>query len=352
MTPVATGRVWQNARVLPAPALLSVRRLKVQYPIAPAWPWQAAGRIQAVDDLHFNLHAGETLGIVGESGCGKSTLARALVGLQRVTAGGIVYRGQDLAPLDDAGWRPYRREIQMIFQDPAASLDPRMTVGEIIAEPLELLCPELEAIERQSRVTQLLNRVGLPEFHGRYPHEISGGQCQRVGIARALIVQPKILICDEPVSALDLSVQAQIITLLSELQREQGLAMIFIAHDLAVVRHLSHRVLVMYLGKVMEQAPAADLFKHPRHPYTRALLASAPSSVPRRAGAPRRTVLEGDLPSPADPPSGCVFRTRCPMADAMCARQAPHLRRVSASGYAACHYLEQSAAGSEQTVLA
>jgi oligopeptide transport system ATP-binding protein len=328
--------------------LLSVRRLKVHYPQGGTLPWTRQAPVRAVDDVHFNLYPGETLGIVGESGCGKSTLARALVGLQPVTSGGIAYEGRDLAKLDESGWRALRREIQMIFQDPLASLDPRMTIGEIVAEPLTALCPELDESARKKRVAEMLDHVGLSARHiNRYPHEFSGGQCQRVGIARALIVRPKILICDEPVSALDVSVQAQIINLLAQLQREHGLSLLFIAHDLAVVRHISHRVLVMYLGRVMEQATRDDLFAQPRHPYTRALLASAPEATRQAARNRTRTVLEGELPSPADPPSGCVFRTRCPIADSLCAREVPYLRHAGGSSHAACHYVQGAAAAAE-----
>ncbi len=324
-----------------APAqLLSVRRLKVYHPLPQPWPWSAPGFVKAVEDVHFNLHAGETLGIVGESGCGKSTLARALAGLQPVTSGGISYGPHDLARLTREAWRPLRREIQMVFQDPIASLDPRMTIGESVGEPLLALQPELGAAERQRRVLEMLERVGLSAAQAqRYPHEFSGGQCQRAGIARALIVKPKILICDEPVSSLDVSVQAQIINLLRELQREQALTMIFIAHDLAVVRHLSHRVLVMYLGRIVEQASTQELFGHPRHPYTRALLASVPGN-PLNLDAS----AEGELPSPLEPPSGCVFRTRCPIADTHCAADIPHLRRLGRTHYAACHYVQAQSA--------
>ncbi|MBI2383113.1 MAG: ATP-binding cassette domain-containing protein [Gammaproteobacteria bacterium] len=326
----------------PAPVkpILSVRRLKVHYPLPRQWPWEREGVVRAVDDVHFNLYPGETLGIVGESGCGKSTLARALVGLQPVGAGGIAYGAHDLARLPADAWRPLRRDIQMVFQDPVASLDPRMTIGESVAEPLRALQPELGEIERGARVARMLERVGLSAAHAnRYPHELSGGQCQRAGIARALILRPKILVCDEPVSALDVSVQAQIVNLLRELQREYGLSLIFIAHDLAVVRHVAHRVLVMYLGRVMEQASCDELFAQPRHPYTRALLAAVPSAEPDGAQSHPRTLLEGELPSPAVPPSGCVFRTRCPIADTHCAREAPYLRRVGATAHAACHYV-------------
>ena len=327
----------------PAPrAVLSVRRLTIEFPLAGPWPWSHGGLLRAVDDLHFDLQPGEALGIVGESGCGKSTLARALVGLQRPTSGGIVLGGRDVARMDDAAWRPLRREIQMVFQDPLASLDPRMTIAASIEEPLRALRPDLDAAAREARVAEVIRRVELePELAQRYPHELSGGQCQRAGIARALAVEPKVLVCDEPVSALDVAVQAQILKLLAGLQRERQLALIFISHDLAVVKQLCQRVLVMYLGRVMEQASAAELFGRARHPYTRALLAAVP-------GAKGATALEGELPSPSDPPSGCVFRTRCPMADELCAREEPHLRKVGESSYAACHFVQDPSAGAPQ----
>ena len=314
--------------------LLAVRRLKIHYKLESPWPWMRPGWLKAVDGVDLNLADGETLGIVGESGCGKSTLARALAGLQPVTGGGIEYQGRNITKLDEVGWRPLRREIQMVFQDPLASLDPRMTIGASIAEPLEALYPEVGRTERESRVRAMLEKVGLSgALYNRYPHEFSGGQCQRVGIARALIVRPRVLICDEPVSALDVSVQAQIVNLLGDLQVEYGLSMIFIAHDLAVVRHISRRVLVMYLGKVMEQASRDALFASPVHPYTRALLAA----VPGTSGAKRET-LEGEIPSPANPPQGCVFVTRCPISDAHCARHAPTLTRAVHGGFSACHF--------------
>ena len=333
---------------VPAPSrpILSVRRLKVEYPLPGGWPWSRRDLLRAVDDVHFDLQPGETLGIVGESGCGKSTLARALVGLQPVTAGGIVFDGRDVARFDEAQWRPLRRDIQMVFQDPLGSLDPSMTIAESVAEPLAALCPELDAAGRAARVAEALERVGLSlRLGGSFPHELSGGQSQRAGIARALVARPRILVCDEPVSALDVSVQAQVLNLLAALQREQGLSMIFIAHDLAVVRHLCHRVLVMYLGRVMEQAPAEELFARPRHPYTRALLASVPV-----AGA-EPALLSGELPNPASPPSGCVFRTRCPMADELCAREMPYLRRVGDRSHAACHYVQGGEPGTPGEVL-
>ena len=317
--------------------ILSVRHLRVRYPMHGAWPWTRTGSITAVDDVHLDLFAGETLGIVGESGCGKSTLARTLIGLQAPSSGQILLDGDNITRRSAAQWQPLRRKIQMIFQDPGASLDPRMTVGEIIAEPLLALAPELSSSERQAQVLQMLDRVGLARKHlNRYPHEFSGGQCQRVGIARALVVQPQVLICDEPVSALDVSVQAQIINLLADIQADTGLAMLFIAHDLAVVRHISHRVLVMYLGRVMEAASRDQMFMAPAHPYTRALLSAVPSLEPGHSA--QRMVLGAELPDPAAPPSGCVFRTRCPMADHICSQQVPGLRRVSPESYAACHF--------------
>lgn len=326
---------------VPRRPVLSVRRLKVEYPLAAPWPWSRRASVRAVDDVHFDLQAGETLAIVGESGCGKSTLARALVGLQPVTGGGIVLEGRDLARLGEREWRPLRRHIQMVFQDPYASLDARFTIGESIAEALEGLRPELDAAVRGARVAEMLERVGLGSLGNRYPHELSGGQCQRAGIARALVAEPRVLICDEPVSALDTAVQAQVLGLLEALQRERQLSIVFITHDLRVVRRLCHRVLVMYLGRVMEQAPCAELFEQPRHPYTRALLASIPGAGAASAEA---RALAGDLPSPADPPSGCVFRTRCPMADDLCAREVPYLGRVGERRHAACHYVQGSSA--------
>ena len=327
--------------------LLAVRRLKVHYPLKSRWPFAKSRVLKAVDDVDLSLAPGETLGIVGESGCGKSTLARALIGLQPVTAGSIQYGGRDLARLAPGDWTAVRREIQMVFQDPLASLDPRMTIGASIAEPLEALCPEISRSERSARVHAMLDRVGLSAaLADRYPHEFSGGQCQRVGIARALIVRPKILICDEPVSALDVSVQAQIVNLLADLQAEYGLAMLFIAHDLAVVRQISRRVLVMYLGKVMEQAGRDALFESAVHPYTRALLASVPAADPDRAAEDRPAPLEGDLPSAANPPNGCVFVTRCPIADAECGRLVPVLARAVHGGSSACHFTATAAARS------
>jgi oligopeptide transport system ATP-binding protein len=317
---------------MPKP-VISVRGLSVHYPASGR-----SGVVRAVENVNLDLRPGETLGIVGESGCGKSTLARTLVGLQSATAGQIRLGDNDVTRLSPSDWRPLRRRIQMIFQDPLASLDPRMTVGDAVAEPLRALMPDLSRAEQSQRVVSMLERVGLSRQHiNRYPHEFSGGQCQRVGIARALVVEPEVLVCDEPVSALDVSVQAQIINLLKELQQERGLALVFIAHDLAVVRHISHRVMVMYLGRIMEQAASADLFAHPHHPYTRALLSAVPMADPDAVRIDR-IILSGDLPSPANPPSGCVFRTRCPMVDDICSRERPEPRRQPHGGYSSCHF--------------
>ena len=330
-------------------ALLSVRQLKVHFPLPGNWPWQPTGWLKAVDGVDLDLHPGQTLGVVGESGCGKSTLARAISGLQATTSGGIVFNERDITGLDTAGWRRLRRDVQVVFQDPLASLNPRMTIGQIVAEPLRNLFPEYSKTQRWQKVRDMLVRVGLStDMVNRYPHEFSGGQCQRVGIARALVVGPKVLICDEAVSALDVSIQAQILDLLATLQAELNIAILFIAHDLAVVRDISDQVMVMYLGRVMETATASQLFRAPAHPYTRALLSAVPRPDPETERARRRIALTGDLPSPADPPSGCVFRTRCPWVQDDCARRVPALRQVGgpvgnpndSKGSAACLYAE------------
>lgn len=324
-------------------ALLVVRQLRVDFNLPAPWPWQQPELLRAVNGVQLDLRAGETLGIVGESGCGKSTLARTLVGLQAPTEGAIILDGKDVSQLGEEGWRLLRRDVQMIFQDPLASLNPRMTVGECIAEPLVNLYPEYSAQTRWQKVLEIMPKVGLdPAWVNRYPHEFSGGQCQRIGIARALVVEPKILICDEPVSALDVTIQAQIIQLLKDLQSELNLAMIFIAHDLAVVKDISHRVMVMYLGKVMAHARTDLMFSRPRHPYTRALLAAVPQPDPAQERARELPVLEGELPSPTSPPSGCVFRSRCPMADEICMQRVPVLQQAVENDFAACHYPDKT----------
>jgi len=306
--------------------LLSVRDLNVRFPITRAgdMPWTKPRFLHAVNGVSFDLEPGKTLGVVGESGCGKSTLARGLIQMVPAT-GKVRWRGEtDLLSLSPRQMKPYRSEIQMVFQDPLASLNPRMTLGQIIAEPLRTHRPDVSAKERRARVAQMMERVGLlPQMINRYPHEFSGGQCQRIGIARALIVEPKLLICDEPVSALDVSIQAQVIELLKELQRDLGLAMLFIAHDLSVVKNISDEVMVLYLGRIMEKAPKAELYDNPQHPYTQALLSAVPIPDPVAERAKKIVPMTGDMPSPMNPPSGCVFRGRCPRAQADCAEVIP-----------------------------
>ena len=327
-----------GAQTTSAP-LLSVKNLRVHFPIKSdsMWPWSPARTLKAVDGVSFELRAGETLGIVGESGCGKSTLARALLNLVPMTDGDVVWHGEAMRNASPAAWQAKRRSVQMIFQDPLASLDPRMTVSQIIGEPLRTHYPELSTKEHNERVLAMMLRVGLTEQQiNRYPHEFSGGQCQRIGIARALILKPQVVICDEPVSALDVSIQAQIINLLKELQAEMGLALVFIAHDLAVVKHISQRIMVMYLGRAMELASKHALYDTPMHPYTQALLSAIPVPDPRKERAKNLALLQGDLPSPMSPPSGCVFRTRCPKAASQCAGDVPVLRQVSGQSQVAC----------------
>ena len=309
-------------------SLLSVKDLEVEFKIrdAQSWFWQAPASLKAVNRISFELQAGETLGIVGESGCGKSTLARAIIGLAQPNSGSILWNGEELVGLSEKAMRLKRKDIQMIFQDPLASLNPRMTLGEIIAEPLRTFYPGLGKAESESRVKAMMQKVGLlPNQINRYPHEFSGGQCQRIGIARALIVEPKLIICDEPVSALDVSIQAQVINLLKQVQTEMGLALIFIAHDLSVVKHISDRVLVMYLGHAVELGGYGEIYGAPTHPYTQALMSAVPLPDPDAERNKTIQLLPGDLPSPINPPSGCVFRTRCPQADAGCADSKPML---------------------------
>ncbi|WP_275440487.1 murein tripeptide/oligopeptide ABC transporter ATP binding protein OppF [Vibrio sp. Of7-15] len=309
--------------------LLDINDLKVHFSIASksAWPWAKPANLKAVDGVNVRLYEGETLGVVGESGCGKSTFARAIIGLVEATEGNVVWLGQDLTKLEHEAMREKRKEIQMIFQDPLASLNPRMTVGDIIAEPLRTFYPDLSKEEVKSQVKYMMDKVGLlPNVINRYPHEFSGGQCQRIGIARALILKPKMIICDEPVSALDVSIQAQVVNLLKELQKELGLSLVFIAHDLSVVKHISDRVLVMYLGNAVELGESEALFADPQHPYTKALMSAVPIPDPKIERGKSVQMLEGDLPSPISPPSGCVFRTRCPVATAECSQTKPGLK--------------------------
>jgi oligopeptide transport system ATP-binding protein len=321
-------------------ALLSVRDLKVHFPIGKGLLTGAKGAVKAVDGISFDLKPGETLGIVGESGCGKSTLGRAILRLTKPTDGTVVWLGQDFFALDKASLRKARRELQIIFQDPLASLDPRMTVGAIIARPLKTFHPELTRVQVDARVKEAMAQVGLaPEMMRRYPHEFSGGQCQRIGIARAMILRPKLIVCDEPVSALDVSIQAQIINLLRRLQRELGLSLLFISHNLSVVRHISHRVMVLYLGRVMELAERDAFYANPMHPYSKALISAIPLPDPKAERARERVVLQGDLPSALNPPKGCRFCTRCPMAQDMCHSTEPPLSPRSDGRLVACHFV-------------
>lgn len=318
--------------------LLEVHNLKMHFPITRGIVFQReVGAIKAVDGLNFNMTPGETLGLVGESGCGKSTTGRAILQLYRPTEGQVIFEGKDLTQTKGEELRRMRRRMQMIFQDPYASLNPRMTVGSIIGEPLEVHGIGSTKRERQERVQELLKIVGLnPYFVNRYPHEFSGGQRQRIGVARALAVNPAFIVCDEPISALDVSIQAQIINLLEDLQEELGLTYLFIAHDLSVVRHISDRIAVMYLGRIVELADRDELYEDPMHPYTQALLSAVPIPDPQIERNRQRIILEGDVPSPANPPKGCNFNTRCPRVMDICREEDPPFKEYKAGHYAAC----------------
>jgi oligopeptide/dipeptide ABC transporter ATP-binding protein len=316
-------------------ALLSVLSLCVQYQTAQ-------GTVRAVDDVSFDLGAGQTVGLVGESGCGKSTLGKAIVRLVPSCDGRVMLDGRDISRIPSSELKPIRKTMQMIFQDPYASLNPRHDIGTSIGQPLSVAGWSRRDI--RERVTELLEQVGLPvDAARRYPHEFSGGQRQRVGIARALALRPKVIICDEPVSALDVSVRAQVINLLEDLQQKTGVAYLFISHDLSVVEHVADRLIVMYLGRVVESGKAAEIWERPAHPYTAALLAAAPVADPRLARSRRRSILQGELPSPLDPPPGCSFHVRCPLARERCRQERPLLRSVAGGRSVACHYdlLEQ-----------
>ena len=322
-----------------APPLLETRDLRVWFEIRRGL-FAARATVKAVDGVSLTVGAGETVGLVGESGCGKSTLGRAVLRLVDPTAGAVVFDGLDITSMSQARLRPLRRRMQMIFQDPYASLNPRMRVKEIVGEALDIHGLAASASERDARVEALLKRVGLrPDQASRYPHEFSGGQRQRVGIARALAVEPRFIVCDEPISALDVSIQAQIVNLLRDLQDELGLAYLFVAHDLRVVEYVSRRVAVMYLGRVVELAPAGALYDDPKHPYTKALLSAAPTPDPEKKRA--RIVLQGDVPSPIDPPKGCSFHPRCPIAErGRCDVEAPLIRELRPGHRVACHLAE------------
>jgi len=317
--------------------ILEVRNLVKHFQVGGGLFGGAAGIVKAVDGVSFSIQRGETLGLVGESGCGKTTTGRTILRLEQPTSGEVIFEGRDLATLSDAELRGIRRRMQVIFQDPYSSLNPRMTVGQIIAEPLSVhgIVPDRAA--RAARVQELLRHSGLlPAMARRYPHELSGGQRQRVGIARALAMEPSLIVCDEPVSALDVSIQAQIINLLEELQAEFGLTYLFVAHDLSVVRHISDRVAVMYLGKIAEITDRTSLYEDPQHPYTKALLSAVPIPDPAVEAGREHAVLGGEVPSPLNPPSGCVFHPRCPIAVAECRTTVPELREVRPGHRAAC----------------
>ena len=319
-------------------AMISVRNLKMYFPVGGSL-FEKKKTLKAVDDVSFDLYPGDTFGLVGESGCGKTTVGRTIVRLYQPTAGQILLDGTDIAPLSEKEVLPYRSRMQMIFQDPYASLNPRMTVASIVGEPLRY--QGMNAKDIDDRVRELVECVGLKEDHlNRYPHEFSGGQRQRIGIARALASKPDFIVCDEPISALDVSIQAQIINMLEELQARFGMTYLFVSHDLSMVRHISKRVAVMYLGHIMEMAPVNELYANMLHPYTKALMSAVPIADPDAAEKSKRIVLQGDVPQPINPPSGCPFRTRCPYADKGCAEQIPELRDMGGGHMVACHKVQ------------
>jgi len=319
--------------------LLEVSHLKQYFPVAGTNKF-----VKAVDDVSFFIKKGETFGLVGESGCGKTTTGRSILRLTEPTSGKIVYDGKVIFDSENkikADMLPYRRKMQIVFQDPYASLDPRMTVGDIVGEALDIHKLYKTKAERRDRILELLSTVGLNSEHAnRYPHEFSGGQRQRIGIARALAVDPQFIVCDEPVSALDVSIQAQVVNMFEDLQKKMGLTYLFIAHDLSIVNHISNRIGVMYLGHMVELADSDELIFHPIHPYTRSLISAIPIADPKTARASKRIILNGDVPSPVSPPSGCPFRTRCPYADELCRHTKPEFKEVKPGHYAACHHLD------------
>ena len=321
-----------------AKPLIEVRNLKMYFPVGSSLLASHRKTLKAVDDVSFDLYPGETFGLVGESGCGKTTVGRTLVRLYKPTDGQIIFDGTDIANMDERTVLPYRKKMQMIFQDPYASLNPRMTVSSIIGEPMRLQGVKQEDIS--ARVSELIEQVGLKKDHlNRYPHEFSGGQRQRIGIARALAMPPEFIVCDEPISALDVSIQAQVINMLEELQEQMGITYLFVSHDLSMVRHISHRVGVMYLGQMVELATVEELYSNMQHPYTQALMSAVPLADPDLAAQSRRIVLQGDVPQPIDPPSGCPFRTRCRYAEKRCAETRPELRDIGNGHLLACHVM-------------
>jgi len=317
--------------------ILDVRDLKIHFPILGGWIQREVGSVKAVDGVSFRLHEGETLGLVGESGCGKSTTGLGILRMLPITSGQVLFEGTDISQHNQAAMRPIRRRMQMVYQDPFSSLDPRMSVGAIIAEPLEIHGLYGRKKERRERVLELLEMVGLRhDMIDRYPHQFSGGQRQRVGIARALAVEPHLLICDEPVSALDVSIQAQVVNLFQELQERLGIAYVFVAHDLAVVRHVSHRIAVMYLGTIVEIASREELYASPKHPYTKALMEAIPVANPAVEAGRTHQMIKGEVPSAQRPPPGCRFHPRCPVAMSICKEKVPELRKDGGSAVA-CH---------------
>lgn len=316
---------------------VEIKNLKKYFPVKSNTLFGHKSNVKAVDDVSFFIDKGETLGLVGESGCGKTTLGRTVIKLYEPTGGNIIYNGKDIAGLTPKQMLAYRRKMQMIFQDPYASLNPRMTVGDIVGESIDIH-RLMKGKERQERIQYLLEKIGLNSEHAnRYPHEFSGGQRQRIGIARALAVEPEFIICDEPISALDVSIQAQVVNMLEDLQDDMNLTYLFIAHDLSMVKHISDRIGVMYLGKMMELAESNELYSHPVHPYTQALLSAIPVPDPDEAAQNKRIMLEGEIPSPIDPPPGCRFRGRCRYAKDICAQQEPELKDIGGNHLVACH---------------